>query len=179
VAARPPLEPGQRSPDGMWWWDGRQWVPVMSPNMRPRGSRAWIGWLAAGCVVIVVVGVVAIGFGIKSLVNTYQQGGFACLPSDFPSYPGAAVTSENTYFGTGVAPGDTKRCRMVLEAADDVTKVTTFYEQKLDSGDWATDSSDHSTGEIVFHLKARPATSGTIDLLGRGTQTEIRIQIDS
>jgi Flp pilus assembly pilin Flp len=31
------------SPDGLWWWDGRQWRPAVSPDGRWRwDGRAWV-----------------------------------------------------------------------------------------------------------------------------------------
>jgi hypothetical protein len=146
--------------------------------MTSRRSFAWVWWLAGGCAVLVVIAVIAGVLGLSSLVSSFQHGGFTCLPSDFPSYPGATVSSENTYVGTGVPAGDTKRCTMVLESNDDVNTVTSWYSSNLNSGDWSA-SSDTANGTIQFDNRTRPATNGTIELLGRGQQTEIRIALYS
>lgn len=51
----------QYSPDGRWWWDGRQWVPVGGPPP-PRPRSGVPGWLwAVGALAIVVVLAAAIG----------------------------------------------------------------------------------------------------------------------
>src|SRR4029077_2454348 len=139
MAAQPPVQPGQLSPDGMWRWDGTRWVPATAGPYAPTGQRRsyrWIWWVAGGCAVLLVLGLVGAGVGVYNLVNSFQHGGFSCLPSDFPSYPGATVTTENTYVGTGVPAGDSKRCTMVLQSNDDVSTVTAFYNEKLGSGDW-------------------------------------------
>ena len=122
---------------------------------------------------LLVLGVIGAGFGLSALVKQFQNGGFNCLPSDFPSYPGATVSSENTFFGTS------KRCTIVLESDDGVAAVTAFYRQQLDTGDWTITSSDPASGEFSFRLRSRAQTFGTISLLGRGQHTEIEIQLNS
>jgi hypothetical protein len=179
MSVQPPVQPGQISPDGMWRWDGARWVPLMAQPIAPPRSRPWIWWLAGGCALLLVIGLVGAGFGIYSFVNSFSKGSFACLPSDFPSYPGATVTSFNTHFGTGVAPGDSKSCLMVLQSNDDAATVTAFYNDNLNTGDWHVTAFISSYGQIQFHRVSRPATVGLVQLLGKGKQTEIRIQLDS
>jgi hypothetical protein len=181
MSTGPVVQPGQLSPDGLWRWDGTQWVPVapsVSTMPAARRSKAWV-WVAGGCVLLLILGVIGIGFGAYSLVKGFQNGAFNCLPSDFPGYPGATVMSENTKIGSGFAPGDSKRCTIVLESNDDVATVTSFYTLQLDTGDWTVASSDPSSGEIQFTRKSRSATVGDLLLLGRGQHTEIQIQLDS
>jgi hypothetical protein len=129
--------------------------------------------LAGGCAVLLVLAVIGAAFGLSSLVRQFQNGAFNCLPSDFPSYPGATVSSENTSFGT------TKRCTIVLESDDGVAAVTAFYQQELNTGDWAITSSDPTSGEFSFRRPSRAQTFGTISFLGRGQHTEIDIQLYS
>lgn len=182
MAAQPPVQPGQLSPDGMWRWDGVRWVAVNAgpyPQAAPPRSRTWIWWVAGGCAVLLVLGLVGAGVGAYNLVNSFQHGGFACLPSDFPNYPGATVASENTYVGTGVPAGDSKRCTMVLESNDDSTTVIAFYNDKLNSGDWKVTAYIASSGQIQFHRASRPLTVGVIDFLSRGQHTEIQLQLYS
>jgi len=150
-------------------------MPAATP---PSRSFKWVWWLAGGCALLVVIALIAGGLGLSSLVNSFEHGGFSCLPSDFPSYPGATVSSENTYVGTGVPAGDTKRCSMVLESNDDATTVTSWYSSNLNSGDWSA-SSDSASGTVRFENRSRPSTNGTIELLGRGQHTEIRITLYS
>jgi hypothetical protein len=167
----------------MWRWDGVRWVPLtgqpIAPTIAPPRSRPWIWWLAGGCALLLVIGLVGAGFGIYSFVHSFQGGGFACLPSDFPKYPGATVAGETTYVGSAVAPGDSKSCHMVLESSDDSAMVAAFYKDNLNAGDWTVTADLTSYGQIQFHRVSRPATFGVVQLLGKGQQTEIRIQLDS
>jgi hypothetical protein len=172
----------QLSPDGRWRWDGARWVPAgqaAPPPTAPRRSFAWVWWLAGGCAVLVVIGVIAAIVGLGSLFTNFQHGGFSCLPSTFPSYPGTSVAGEQTtYLGAGMPPGDTNECRMTLESNDSVSTVTDWYSTRLGSGDW-TVNTDATTGVIKFQSRSKPSTVGTIELLGRGEHTEIRITLDT
>ena len=182
MSVTPPVQPGQLSPDRMWRWDGTQWVPVgAAPGqpMPPRRSNRWVWWLAGGCALLLVIGAIGAGAGIFGLIRNFQSGGFSCLPSDFPSYPGATVSNEVSNLGTGFAPGDNKQCRMVLESNDDVTTVTSYYVQHLGSGNWTIAHSDLASGVISFQLRSRPQTVGRVSLLGRGQHTEVQIVLDS
>ena len=177
ASAGPPTSTGQISPDGRWRWDGTQWVPTGQVATTRRPTR-WIWWLIGGCAVLVLVAVIAGVLGLASLFTNFQRGGLSCLPSGFPAYPGATVTSENTYYGSGLPPGDTRECRMTLESADDVSTVTTWYSSHLNSGDWKA-STDAASGTIRVQNNSKSSTVGNIELLGRGQHTEIRITLDS
>ena len=181
MASGPAVQPGQLSPDGLWRWDGTTWVPVAAgaPMPPPRSSNSWIWWLVGGCAVLLILGAVGAGFGIHSLVNRFQQGGFSCLPSDFPIYPGASVVNENTQIGNEFSPGDSTRCNMALDSNDSVVTVTAYYELQLNEGDWTIVTTDSANGVISFQRKSRPQTVGTLTLLGRGQHSSIDIQLDS
>ncbi len=174
------MQPGEISPDGQWRWDGTRWVPTGQaiPSAGTRRSFAWVWWLAGGCAVLAVVAVVAAVLGLSSLVSTFQRGGFSCLPSGFPAYPGTTVASENTFVGTGLPAGATKECNLILESNDDVATVTAWYRSQLNSGDWAVVTED-AGGTIFFKSSSKAATTGKVELLGRGQHTEIRITLDT
>ena len=177
-----PPEAGRLSPDGMWRWDGRQWVPATPqapPPGCPRPRRTWIWWVAGGCALLLILGVVGAVIGGVALVNRLQHADFACLPSDFPSYPSATLTDERTYIGTGLAPGDTHECTESLSSDDNVATVTDFYTSRLSSGDWKITSYDAANGTIRFARISRPQTVGVVALIGRGSHTEIQIKLDS
>ena len=122
---------------------------------------------------LLVLAVVGAGFGLFSLVKQIQNGAFDCLPSDFPSYPGATVSSWHTTLSA------TKQCTIVLESDDGVATVTAFYQQELNTGDWAITSSDPASGQFSFQRQSRAQTFGNIALLGRGQHTEIEIELTS
>lgn len=165
----------------MWRWDGTQWVPTSALGAQPvrRARRAWIWWLAGGCLVLVVVGIVGVAFTVANLVNAVKRGAYSCLPSDFPTYPGASVTGDYTYYGTNVAPGDTHECQMGFTSQDDATTVTAFYKSRLSSGSWTIISNDTANGRIAFRSSSRAATVGTVQLFGQGQHTVIQVRLDS
>ena len=149
------------------------------PAAAPYRSRAWIWWIVGGCAVLILVAAGAMALGGAYLFNQFQHGSFSCLPSDFPTYPGATFSGQYTYVGGNVAPGDTHECQITLESQDDVTTVTGFYQSHLSSGDWTIKSYDSANGTISFSRSSRPATVGTLQLLGRGQHTEVQIRLDS
>ncbi|TMC54651.1 MAG: hypothetical protein E6J20_01555 [Chloroflexi bacterium] len=181
MSAPPPGEVGQLSPDGMWRWDGQRWVPTgeAGPPQTAGPRRTWIWWLAGGCALLLVIGVIGGIYGFVSLVHTFQRGGLSCLPSDFPRYPGASTTRDYTYYATNLSPGDTRECQEVLASNDDVATVTDFYAGKLSSGDWKITADDRANGELKFARVSRPLTVGVVDMLGRGQHTVIQIKLDS
>ena len=145
----------------MWRWDGQRWVPsgAQVQAVRP-ASRTWIWWAAGGCALLMLIGIGGAVWGVIALSNAVQHGGLTCLPSDFPSYPGASVTREYTYVGSGVTTGDTKQCQMTLQSNDTASAVHDFYSSQLKSGDWAITIDDTTTGVIRFHRVSRPLTDG-------------------
>lgn len=68
----PPPSSGHLSPDGMWRWDGQQWVPN-SPYPRTtassRWSNSWIWWLAA----VSAVAVVLVSVGAAAAVYSWAH----------------------------------------------------------------------------------------------------------
>jgi len=173
TAGAPPPQPGQMSPDGLWRWDGTQWVAAgaPAPAMAPRrGSLAWLWWLIGGCAVLIVIAIVVGILGLSSLVRNFTSGGYSCLPSDFPVYPGASVTAENETVGTSTV------CRMTYASSDDAGTVTDWYSSHLGEGDWQ-DSVDSSTGVITFHQVSGGNASGEVQLLGAGQHTNIEITL--
>src|SRR5260370_347895 len=142
----------------MWRWAAAQWVPASAgvPRAARRRSNSWIWWVAGGCALLLVVAVAGVLVGGVALVRTFQGGGFSCLPSDFPSYPGATVAAEHTYTGPAVAPGDSKSCVMSVDTNDNMPKVGSFYAEKLSSSD--SKGIAHTLGDIRLHSVSRPAS---------------------
>jgi hypothetical protein len=129
--------------------------------------------------VVLVLSIAGGIWGISSLVHSVQQGNFSCLPSDFPRYPGATITRDYTYFGSGVAYGDSRECQESLSSDDDVATVTAFYASHLDSGDWRIIGNDKTTGQLRFIRRSKYQQIGIIQLLGQGQHTVIEIKFDS
>ena len=92
VSPQPPSPAGQLSPDGFWWWDGRQWLPVAQPQYQPRPAvpkapGARLPWLR------ISAGVAAIAGTIATLV--------ACIVpyGSFPDPNGGPTTSSSIFNG--------------------------------------------------------------------------------
>jgi len=169
---------GQISQDGMWRWNGTQWVTAGQPPPRP--SRLWIWWLAGALAVSLLLIIAGAAYGTYTLVNRFQSGAFSCLPSDFPHYPGASIVGESTnYYGPGIPAGDTKVCRMTLIADDSVDPVSAYYRERLDSGDWVLDSVEPMKGTFSFHRFSSPKMAGTVEPHELGQQTEILVVLYS
>src|SRR5260370_29133133 len=163
----------------MWRWDGAQWVPAYAgpPPAPRRRSNSWIWWVAGGCALLLLLAVAGVLVGGVTLVRTFQGGGFSCLPSDFPSYPGGTVAVEHTYTGPAVAPGDSKSCLMSVDTNDNMPKVESFYTEKLSRGDRKLIS--HTLGEMRFQRGSRPASVGLGRRPRHGRQRESTIQYAS
>jgi hypothetical protein len=119
---------------------------------------------------VLLLGVLGAVAGGKVLMDRFQQGGFTCLPSDFPRYPGATVSSESTYTGTSGS-----ECRMTVDSNDPVTSVGPYFQSHLNSGDWSVNSVEFSSGTLTFQRRSRPQTTGTLALTERGQGTRIRV----
>ena len=180
MSAQPPGEVGRVSPDGQWMWDGTRWVPIQRPGQPAvRRPRTWLWWLGGGCALLLVLVIGGGIWGISSLVNAVQHGQLSCMPSDFPRYPGATVTRDYTYFGSGIAPGDSRECQESLTSTDNVSTVSSYYTSQLSSGDWKVSANDTTTGQISFSRRSKPTNIGVIQLLGQGEHTVIVIKYDS
>lgn len=168
----PRVEPDALSPDGTSRWDGTQWVPAaQKPSLRRPLSRTW---LLAGCATMLVVAVVGIGYPAYSFLNRFFTGSHACLPSDFPLYPGA-TRADFTVGLNGVNRG--YACNVVFESNDDVATVTGFYERNLNTGDWWVTTTDEQAGNVTFQFVADTQPFGTVNVALGKTGTEITIDL--
>lgn len=177
MAVEPPVQPGQLSPDGKWQWDGTRWVPAapVTPAV-PRRSRSWIWWLAGGCAVVLLLVIAGAAFGSVALYSHLERGGFTCLPSTFPRYPGSTFGNIN-YELNGPTPGNS--CNMVFESKDSVGAVLDYYQTRLNRGDWQVSSIDQETGQIEFRSVKRAKTHGTLGIAAVGDHTQITVQLYS
>jgi hypothetical protein len=136
----------------MWQWNGHTWelnaAAVAPPKPGFSGARL------RGIVVLALLCLAALVVGGVALAGNFQIGAGSCLPSDFPGYPGATVSSEVAY--TGTPP----QCVMVLHTGDPQETVVQYYQSRLSGGDWRLDSFSDQTGTMTFHRISRPQTGG-------------------
>ena len=110
------------------------------------------------------------------MLNRLKNGGFSCVPSNFPSYPNTSIGGES-YALNAPTPGNT--CRMVYESNDGATAVLDFYENRLSTGDWQVTSSDPTNGDITFRNVKKAKTKGSVHIAAQGNRTEITVQLYS
>lgn len=142
----------------------------------PRQSNAWIWWLAGGCAVVVVLVIAGAALGAVGLKNRFVQGGFSCLPSSFPKYPGSSFAGEN-YTLNGATPGNA--CQVMFESNDSPTAVVDFYASRLDTGDWRVTTSDSTAGVVMFRSVKKARVTGTVSVAVHGSRTEVTVQLYS
>ena len=163
-----PPAPGALSPDGLWRWDGERWVPAGNVAVPPsRGSRAWIWWLGGCAVLVAVVGVVAFGFLALTVFNVARTGGFNCVPSDFPAYPGEAFRSVNV---TTNGPG--RSCEIVYETRDSPSAVVDFYSNRLSGSPWRVTGSGPSE---IDYANDNTGAAGSVVVVATDGGSEITI----
>jgi hypothetical protein len=164
-----PVQPGHVSPDGMWRWDGQAWMPTPAAVRQPQASRSTararrIVFVAVLC----TAGVTAI---FVALASQIQIGTRPCVPGDFPTYPGASVSSALA------TKGSTPDCFMVLHTKDAQLTAVQFYESALDTGDWRVTSVSSTTGTIKFERRSTPQTAGSVSFVAHTGSTNIYIRL--
>jgi hypothetical protein len=168
--------PGDLTPDGFWRWDGAQWVPsgqAAPQALAPRRSLGSMWWLAGGCGLLVVVAMVAgLAFGGLALVNTIRSGGFNCVPSDFPAYPGATFSSVNVS-----SNGSSRMCTTVFESNSSPAAVQDFYEKHLSDAPWQVSPGAPRANEIYF-INTTTHAYGSVLVSATGSGSEITIEFD-
>lgn len=112
----------------------------------------------------------AIYVGIH-LFSAFHVGLSSCLPADFPRYPRATLAS--------VAISDSfGNCTIQYRTPDSTSNVQTFFETKLNEGDWTVTAVDQRAGVIRFRRTSTPGTAGLVQVVSfPGAQTQFQIQI--
>jgi len=132
-------------------------------------------WVAGGCAALLLLtiaaGTVVAILGWHAVVARFQAGGFSCLPSDFPKYPGASYAVEQYDLNANTTPGNF--CEMGYRTNDSTDSAQTFYLDQLNSGPWEVTS---GTGaQIVFEATKNHRKHGTVDVAVKDGYTEITI----
>jgi hypothetical protein len=158
-------------------------VPPPAPgvtNQRPVWPWVVGGGCALGCVLVVVTTIV-LGFaGVSlaghSLLDRLKHGGFSCLPSDFPAYPGATLGGESFSMN---APSPGNQCLMTYETHDSVSTVLDFYQSRLSRGGWQVAATDAPSGRVEFRNAQHRETTGVVTAVTQNDHTEITIEVDT
>ena len=122
--------PPQYSPDGNWWWNGREWIPTDGSSSRPplpgapgpgRPGRSRWQWLAGGLLALIVltgVFLAAVAPGVNSARSKAAttatppaaSAGPSVVPSNTPGRDGSCAPQPcaNDNFGWIVSVSDAK-----------------------------------------------------------------------
>jgi hypothetical protein len=149
------------SPDGRWRWDGTSWVPnTAAPPRRGGIQTRWVVVLIAAGTLLVLL-LAGAGIFVVTRLGESLQRNFgvhtttACLPSDFPSYPGA----ERAFaFTLG------KICSESYTTADAPDAVLTFYEAQLSNPPWRLARSSTAT-TVFFGRTDKPEATGNVQAI--------------
>ncbi len=124
----------QYSPDGRYWWDGHQWVPVQQPaggppgTTPPRRRRRWPWVVGIGTVVLVVLlGVCTAAVGLTS-GSKKQQASTAGAQAVAKSTPTASTAPKAT-----TAPARNGSCSPQPCANDNYGWIVTINDLKYDA----------------------------------------------
>lgn len=173
VPPPPTITPPQYSPDGQWWWDGRQWQRVEPPPGfgARRGMPVW-GWIGIGCGALLLLSMIAgLIFGVvgyRLLTSTW------CPPSDFPRPANSRLANWHVFTGSG---GTT--CEVGWTVDDSAAVLTSYYQSRLQTGDWRTLGTNPQSDIILFGRASDPAVTGTVMLLAHGSQTDVEVRLTS
>ena len=108
----------------------------------------------------VAAGLGAAAFFISHLGAVFDR---ACVPADFPAYPGLQVQAE--YHDQG---GAADQCNAVWSVDADGAAVADYYTRRLQSGDW--ELLDGGGNPLLFRRHSHPATTGSLAIsAGRPT----------
>ena len=131
--------------------------------------------ILAGCAVLFVVATVLAGYAAVSLFRGFQSGAYTCLPSAFPSYPGATYAGQ-TFDLNGTYPGNT--CQVTFQSRDDVATVIEFYQARLNDGGWVR-SIAGPAGQVNFQQAGSGRPFGTLSVAAGDPQTQIAVEVFS
>jgi hypothetical protein len=99
-----------------------------------------VTWVA----VIAVVGVLFFAVFIPAVMF----GGRSQIPSDFPVYPGATLSSAFASRAGGCMSVDA-----TWSTGDTASRVTSYYQEQLSTGDWTLTDTRPSGSATVFYFK--------------------------
>jgi hypothetical protein len=130
-------------------------------------------------VALIVVGSVAslllAGTGLAFLSSAYSQLGnrlfvpgasSSCLPSDFPSYPGAARVTSLRAFNV---------CTTVSTTGDTSIDVLTYFHTQLDQYPWRVTGGSAEQGTVDFARQDGAKGAGEVSVSPTGNPTQIQI----
>jgi len=168
----PPGPSSLMSADGRWRWDGVHWVPVAAAPEPSRPMRGrWVALIVVGSIVTLLLA----GTGLAALSSAYGRlgaGVFAsgasssCLPSDFPSYPNAALVTSLRAFSV---------CSTVYTTTDSSADVLAYYQAQLGQYPWRVTGGSGDQGTVDFARQDGAKGSGEVSVSQARNATQIQV----
>ena len=125
---------------------------------------------------LIIIGVLRLFGGTSPLGGLVQQSptsAFACLPSDFPVYPGESFFNQAVGLNPGATPGNV--CEKTFHSGDPPDTVYAFFAAQLNAGDWKVQSSNPATRKITFISAKHARTNGNVAITRGAGFTQILI----
>jgi hypothetical protein len=131
----------------------------------------WVALIVAGAVASLLLA----GTGLAFLSSAYSQLGnrlftpgasSSCLPSDFPTYPGAARVTSLRAFNV---------CTTVSTTGDTGIDVLTYFQTQLDKYPWRVTGGSALQGTVDFARQDGVNGSGEVSVSPSGNPTQIQI----
>lgn len=142
----------------------------------PRRVSPW-WWVAGGCVALIVLtivaGVLVFALSWNAIQQRAKNGGFSCLPSDLPAYPGATFDGESYGLNENATPGNF--CEMKYRTSDSTDTVISTYQARLNTTQWYAGVNATNANEIDFFNKSNAHHQGTVRVTAGDGYTEITI----
>src|ERR1700745_1933599 len=168
----PPVASSLLSADGRWRWEGNRWLPVPATPEPARPMRGgWVAFIVVGSIASLLLA----GTGLAALSSAYGRLGArvftpgataACLPSDFPSYPNAAIVTSLqavSVWTTAYTTGDS--------SAD----VLAYYQAQLGQYPWRVTGGSGDQGTVDFARQDGAKGSGEVSVSQSTRATQIQV----
>jgi hypothetical protein len=105
-------------------------------------------------------------------LDMFHVGLTSCLPADFPSYPGARVSSL-------VISDSSGDCAVQFQTRDAGDAVKAFFLANLEQDDWTITGVEDRTDQIFFERVSDANTTGYVQVIAfipRQTQFQVDIE---
>jgi len=135
----------------------------------------WVALIVVGSIVSLLLA----GTGLAALSSAYGRLGGGvftpgassnCLPSDFPTYPQAAVVTSLKAFNV---------CTTAYAAADSSADVLAFYQAQLGQYPWRVTGGSGDQGTVDFERQDGAKGSGEVSVSQSRNATQIQVVYQS
>jgi len=134
----------------------------------------WVALIVAGSIVALLLagtGLAAVSSAYSELGNRITAGASSdCLPSDFPTYPGAVIVTSLKAFNV---------CTTAFTTRDSSADVINFFQTELDRYPWRVTGGSGDQGTVIFAKQDGTKGSGEVSASPSTRATQIQIVYQS